>query len=101
MSRKHVATGHNQIDPLDFIPKSPNDGESQVTLAASIYHESKCNRNKPNQNIIIMESINRHQSNEELDVKNILIQLAFGLVAGIAFIVVCGFAEWVHDLICQ
>ena len=48
-----------------------------------------------------MESINRHQTNEELDVKNILIQLAFGLVAGIAFIAVCGFAEWVHDLICQ
>ena len=42
MSRKHVATGHNQIDPLDFLLKSPNDGESQVTLAASIYYESKC-----------------------------------------------------------
>ena len=99
MSRKHVATGHNQIDPLDFLPKSPNDGESQVTLAASIYHESICNRNKPNQNIIIMESINRHQSNEDIDMKSILIQLAFGFAAGIAFIAVCGFAEWVHDLI--
>ena len=42
MSRKHVATGHNQIDPLDFLLKLSNDGESQVTLAASIYHESKC-----------------------------------------------------------
>ena len=46
-----------------------------------------------------MESINRHQSNDELDVKSILIQLAAGLVAGIALIAVCGFAEWVHDLI--
>ena len=46
-----------------------------------------------------MESINRHHPNEELDVKSILIQLAFGLVAGIALIVFCGFVEWVHDLI--
>ena len=99
MSRKHVATGHNQIDPLDFLLKLSNDGESQVTLAASIYHESKCNRNKPNQNNSIMESINRHQSNEDIDLKSILIQLAFGFAAGIALIAVCGFAEWVHDLI--
>lgn len=48
-----------------------------------------------------MESINRHQSNEELDVKSILIQLAFGFAAGLVFIAVCGFAEWVHDLIYQ
>lgn len=48
-----------------------------------------------------MESINRHQTNEELDVKSILIQLTAGLVAGIALISVCGFAEWVHDLICH
>lgn len=48
-----------------------------------------------------METINKHQTNEELDLKSILIQLAFGLVAGIAFIAVCGFAEWVHDLICR
>ena len=101
MSRKHVATGHNQINPLDFLPKSPNDGESQVTLAASIYNESICNRNKPNQNIIIMESINRRHPNEELDVKSILIQLAFGFAAGIALIAVCGFAEYIHDLICK
>ena len=101
MSRKHVATGHNQIDPLDFLPKSLNDGESQVTLAASIYHESICNRNKPNQNNNIMESINRHQSNEDIDLKSILIQLAFGFAAGIALIAVCGFAEYIHDLICK
>lgn len=48
-----------------------------------------------------MESINRHQTNDELDVKSILIQLAFGFAAGIALISVCGFAEWVHDLICH
>lgn len=46
-----------------------------------------------------MESINRHQTNEELDLKSILKQLAFGVVAGLALIAVCGFAEWVHDLI--
>ena len=46
-----------------------------------------------------MESINRHQSNEDIDLKSILIQLAFGFAAGIALISVCGFAEWVHDLI--
>ena len=48
-----------------------------------------------------METINRHQTNEDIDLKSILIQLAFGFVAGIALIAVCGFAEWVHDLICQ
>ena len=48
-----------------------------------------------------METINRHQTNEELDVKSILKQLAFGVFAGLAFIAVCGFAEWVHDLICR
>lgn len=48
-----------------------------------------------------METINKHQSNEELDLKSILIQLAAGLVAGITLISVCGFAEWVHDLICH
>ena len=46
-----------------------------------------------------MESINRHHPNDELDVKSILIQLAFGFAAGIALIALCGFAEWVHDLI--
>ncbi len=46
-----------------------------------------------------METINRHQTNEELDVKSILIQLVFGFAAGIALISVCGFAEWVHDII--
>ena len=46
-----------------------------------------------------MESINRHQSNEDIDLKSILIQLAAGLVAGIGLIVFCGFVEWVHDLI--
>ena len=56
-------------------------------------------RNKPNQNIINMESINRHHPNEELDLKSILKQLAFGVVAGLALIAVCGFAELVHDLI--
>ena len=101
MSRKHVATGHNQIDPLDFLLKLSNDGESQVTLAASIYHESKCSRNKPNQNNSIMESINRHHPNEELDLKSILKQLAFGVVTGLALIAVCGFAEYIHDLICK
>ena len=48
-----------------------------------------------------METIRNHQSNEDIELKPILIQLAFGLVAGIAFIAVCGFAEWVHDLICK
>ena len=48
-----------------------------------------------------METINKHQTNEDIDVKSILIQLAFGLVAGIALILVCGFAELVHDLICK
>lgn len=40
-------------------------------------------------------------SSEKLDLKSILIQLSFGLIAGIALISVCGFAEWVHDLICR
>ena len=49
-----------------------------------------------------MKSTNQNQKvSEELDVKSILIQLAFGLIAGIALISVCGFAEWVHDLICR
>ena len=48
-----------------------------------------------------MESINKHHPNEELDVKSILIQLAFGFAAGIALIAVCGFAEYIHDLICK
>ena len=47
-----------------------------------------------------METINKHNPNEELDVKSILIQLAFGAFAGLAFIAVCGFAELVHDFIC-
>ena len=49
-----------------------------------------------------MKSTNQNQKvSEELDLKSILIQLAFGFAAGIALIAVCGFAEWVHDLICQ
>lgn len=35
--------------------------------------------------------------NEELDVKGILIQLAFGTFMGMAFIVICGLAEVVAD----
>ena len=48
-----------------------------------------------------MESINKHQTNEELDVKSIIIQLAFGFAVGLVFIAVCGFAEYIHDLICK
>lgn len=48
-----------------------------------------------------MESINRHHPNEELDLKSILKQLAFGVVTGLALIAVCGFAEYIHDLICK
>lgn len=47
-----------------------------------------------------METINKHQFKEDIDVKSILIQLAFGAFAGLAFIAVCGFAELVHDYIC-
>ena len=48
-----------------------------------------------------METINKHHPNEELDVKSIIIQLAFGFAAGLVFIAVCGFAEYIHDLICK
>lgn len=48
-----------------------------------------------------METINKHQTNEDIDVKSILIQLAFGFAAGLAFIIICGIAEYVHELICQ
>ena len=99
MSRKHVATGHNQIDPLDFLPKSLNDGESQVTLAASIFMNQNANRNKPSQNDNIMETINKHQTNEDIDVKSILIQLAFGFAAGLAFIIICGIAGYMMWLV--
>lgn len=47
-----------------------------------------------------METINKHQFKEDLDVKSIFKQLAFGIFAGLAFIAVCGFAELVHDYIC-
>ena len=42
-----------------------------------------------------MERINYQQNRptEELDVKSILKQLAFGVVAGLAFIAVCGLGE--------
>ena len=38
-----------------------------------------------------------YRSGEELDLKGILIQLAFGTIAGLAFIVICGLAEVVAD----
>ena len=39
------------------------------------------------------------RSSEELDVKSILLQLAFGAFMGLAFIAICGFAQLVADWI--
>ena len=47
-----------------------------------------------------METINKHNPQEELDVKSILIQLAFGAFAGLAFIAICGIAELINDYFC-
>lgn len=46
-----------------------------------------------------MEQKNYQQSNSstELDVKGILKDLAVGVVAGLIFIVICGFGELVAD----
>ena len=44
-----------------------------------------------------METIEKTKVNKELDVKAILIELAFGTVVGLTFIAICGFGELIHD----
>ena len=46
-----------------------------------------------------MERIEKNKVNEELDIKGILIELAFGAAMGLAFIAICGFGELIHDWI--
>ena len=56
------------------------------------YQHSSLNSNN-------MERINYQQNrpSDDLDVKSILLQLAFGALMGLAFIAVCGFGELVAD----
>lgn len=90
-----------------------NDGESQVTLAASIYQRIKIQMYKSitiQIKSIMKKSIIRIIREQRMEwrefaraigLKNMAQQMAVGIAVGFIILFVCGFGEWVHDLICK